>query len=1305
MDKLRAKVERWRLGEGSQGSRKVDSAQRYGSSTHVASKRTLPVAEMAGSSGEVINPTHNVLPDILNATIHGSHLQTAERIDNTYNFYGDNDVNQALQLLGNPKGCAWDPSRACLDGTRLIHIDAIVSWATSLEMEPATSGARILLVPGPAGSGKSALAHTICEQLDQKGLLVCSVFFDATGQQPTAEDFTVALILGLSSINDSVKKAIAEIIVENRTLASASALRQLKDIILPIMPKLPANRNFVVGIDALDEQPNPVTLQLLQEHVPRLPSTFRFVLTTRPTRQVMQYLENRPHIISFPHRLVGDTSNTDVKIYITFRLSKTNYSDTVSHGLLVAFIAKSEGLFLWAETVLNHIDNAFNHAAELSDIIAGASSYWTEAETAVVKLERLYEHILSKLEWKDRRFVEKFNIVVGALVTLQEPLSRHGLAALYSPDGITEDDVHGICMLIRPLLQNYSVDDKTQPIHLLHLSVQEYLIQRAPQPFRIDSGVHHDSLTRLCLLTIRRELTPENVPILGYSDGDWVWDVAEKRPEIPVLLSYSFQEALWYSIQHFDAHWGFVREKGNKRLTVLIHEIVVENPRPILEVVASTRSMIDIVSFQCKVLPHSSTSLAHARCRAKIYISLATCLLFQDRRMEALPLSQEAVELYATCNPANCLDFAVALEFATSLALLGDCLYGQDRVEEALPHVEEALAISRQLALTHTCEARPALVHSLGTKGDLLSEIGRHDEACEVELEVVDLYRQLLVDQPEKFQPPLAWALRKLAWNLVKCNKPEEAVTVTLEEIECRRKTISHEPDTRAHLHDSLERHARHLGDAKRLPEAHKAVQETLEIRRALADEDPKPHNQYLADSFHTAAIRFDNCGRAAEAIPFLCKAIAIYRQLVTNDPSTFEPSLSSSLHNHALYLDKIGRTAEVVECCQEVVDIRRRLVDNNPGKYNLDLANSLASLAIDLDNCGRAAEAIPFSCEAIAVYRRLAANDPCTFNRKLSKSLHNHGIYLYKIGRSVEAVEYCQEAVDIRRRLVDNDPGKYNPDLANSLLNFATCIDTCGRAAEAIPFSCEAIAMYRQLAENDPSILPRLCYSLHNHSSHLDAIGRTAEAVEYCKEAVDIWRRLVDNDPGKYNPDLASSLENMAHYLNDCGRIAEAIPFSCEAIALYRQLVANDPSASESGLSDALYSHSLYLDKIGRTAEAVGYCREAVDIRRRLVDNDPSKHNPDLADSLLYLAYYLYNCGRAAEAIPLSCEAIALYRQLVANDPSTFEPGLSRSLHHHAFYLDKIGRTAEAAECSQEAGEIKRRIAQSSPEEPDLVL
>ncbi|TFK20092.1 hypothetical protein FA15DRAFT_708384 [Coprinopsis marcescibilis] len=375
--------------------------------------------------------------------------------------------------------------------------------------------------------------------------------------------------------------------------------------------------------------------------------------------------------ITFLHPLVGDTSQADVKIFIVARLSTTDYHTTISPELLEAFITKSEGLFLWAETVLNHIDNTFNHAAELADIIAGASLYWTATETAAGKLEKLYEHILSKLEWGNHRFAEKYTIIMGALVTLREPLSRRGLAELYAPDGVTEDDVHQMCMRIHPLLQSYSKDDSSRPIRLLHLSVQEYLAQRAPPPFRIDYEVHNRRLVKLTLLAIRRELTPEKVPILGHSDGDWVWDVAEKEPSIPVLLRASLPEQLWYSIEYFDTHWRSLKEEADEEQTTLLCEIVVDNPRPLLEIVVSTRSMIDIALFQRKALPCGSLSLALARWRAKIYISLARCLEYAKRQADALPLLQEAVKLYAPHKDKG-LDSTVELEFSTCMTWLGN---------------------------------------------------------------------------------------------------------------------------------------------------------------------------------------------------------------------------------------------------------------------------------------------------------------------------------------------------------------------------------------------------------------------------------------------------------------------------------------------------------------------------------------------------------------------------------------------------------------------------------------------------------
>ncbi|TFK22224.1 TPR-like protein [Coprinopsis marcescibilis] len=1045
-------------------------------------------------------------------TLQNAHLQTADRISNTYNIHGESkviEVNEALRLLGNPKGCAWDPARACLDGTRVVHIEAITSWATSLEADPTTSGARILLVPGPAGSGKSALAHTICKELSRSGHLVCSVFFDHPGPQPTAEDFTVVLVQGLCTVGDPVKKAIAELIIQNKTLASAPASRQIEDLVLPIVANLPSTRTFVIGIDALDEQPNPAMLKLLRDYVPRLPSTFRFVLTTRPDPLVMQYLENRPHIISFPHPLVGDTSQADVKTFIVDRLSMTDYQATISSELLETFIAKSEGLFLWAETVLNHIDNTYDQAGELADIIAGASSYWTETETAAGKLEKLYEHILSKLQWKDPRFVKKYTIIMGALVTLREPLSRRGLAAVYSPDRIAENDVRGICMLIRPLLKDYSKDDPTRPIHLLHLSVQEYLVHRAPYPFRIDCEVHHNTLSRLCLLVVQRELTSAKVPILGYSDGDWAWDVTERGRDIPVILRQSLTEPLWYSIQHFNAHWRSLREEAGKENITLLREIVVENPQPILEVAASTKSKVDIISLQRKALPYGPPTLALARRMAKIYVSLGRCLYGATRDAEALPLLQEAVSLYTSYEDEN-LDTAVELEFAASLTWLGSCLYCLDRHDDALPHVEEAVTICRQLSLTHENKARAALAHSLETMGYVLDKLKRYDEANDVNIEALGLYRQLVVGHPEKFQHRLGLALRNLAWSLDGCGKHVEAVAVIQEEVELRRKMMEHDRRiSGADLARSLERRAKYLINAERTPEAVECSQEVVQICRWLVHDNPEEFNSGLADSLHNLANDLNDCGRVDEAIPFSCEAIEIYRQLVSNSPFTFEPDLAESLHNHASYTSKAGRITEAVGYRQEAVEIRQRLAHDNPEKSNPDLATSMHNLASDLDKCGRVDEAIPFSCEAIEIRRQLVANDPSTFEPNLANSLHSHALYTTKAGKITEAVGYSQDAVQIRRRLAHDNPEKFNAGLANSLHNLASDLYNCGQVADAIPFSCEAIEIYRQLVANDPSTFePDLANSLHNHAIYLEGLGRTEEAFECRREADDIRSR-----------------------------------------------------------------------------------------------------------------------------------------------------------------------------------------------------
>ncbi|TFK16804.1 hypothetical protein FA15DRAFT_606364, partial [Coprinopsis marcescibilis] len=170
-------------------------------------------------------------------------------------------THEALQRLSDPKGCSWNPLRICLDGTRTVHIQEISTWASDFAHSDMTlpasatvgSAARVMLVGGPAGSGKSALAHTICKDMDEKGILVSSFFFSQMGQNLTSEDFMAAFIRGLSGTNHQIRHRIGEILLEKPTMASASAITQFQGLVLPVLHLLPADRTFVVGIDALDE--------------------------------------------------------------------------------------------------------------------------------------------------------------------------------------------------------------------------------------------------------------------------------------------------------------------------------------------------------------------------------------------------------------------------------------------------------------------------------------------------------------------------------------------------------------------------------------------------------------------------------------------------------------------------------------------------------------------------------------------------------------------------------------------------------------------------------------------------------------------------------------------------------------------------------------------------------------------------------------------------------------------------------------------------------------------------------------------
>ncbi|KAG6827797.1 hypothetical protein H0H92_010432, partial [Tricholoma furcatifolium] len=87
----------------------------------------------------------------------------------------DIDLLSKLQVA---KNTGQTSSKACLEGTRVALLEQIYDWVED------PKGARVLLLSGAAGMGKSAVAHTVARDLENHGLAIAPFFaFDRSVQE------------------------------------------------------------------------------------------------------------------------------------------------------------------------------------------------------------------------------------------------------------------------------------------------------------------------------------------------------------------------------------------------------------------------------------------------------------------------------------------------------------------------------------------------------------------------------------------------------------------------------------------------------------------------------------------------------------------------------------------------------------------------------------------------------------------------------------------------------------------------------------------------------------------------------------------------------------------------------------------------------------------------------------------------------------------------------------------------------------------------------------------------------------------
>ena len=389
----------------------------------------------------------------------------------------------------DPPDSIGDDRPGCLGNTRKETLQSIYEWVDA-SMYP-----NILLLVGEAGIGKSTIATTVAGEYQKRGQLGCHMSFLRGRSHPGNVIQTIAYSLAVYS--QPIAESLVGQLKKNDNLL-LSNLRTKFDILLGEPLYTAANKtpeHILIVLDALDECGTPESrrdlIRVLRDDLPSLPPDFRFIITSRPEKDILTFTSlHSPsiRILDLDNRM--DESRLNVFTFIKHELEGLKSSETlrISQGYpwdegLQRLADTADGLFIWASTAIRFIceEKGFKRLELLKKLVDNGKT---------VDLNELYATILENaLEW-DSEAKGAFASVFSFILFGKSPLSDGDINGIL---GI--DTVPHILMHLRSLV----VYEPGNPITIRHASFYDFLVSSKGRPWFVDSEVQRAYIVSRCL--------------------------------------------------------------------------------------------------------------------------------------------------------------------------------------------------------------------------------------------------------------------------------------------------------------------------------------------------------------------------------------------------------------------------------------------------------------------------------------------------------------------------------------------------------------------------------------------------------------------------------------------------------------------------------------------------------------------------------------------------------------------------------------------------------------------------------------
>ncbi|GJJ11373.1 hypothetical protein Clacol_005605 [Clathrus columnatus] len=431
-------------------------------------------------------------------------IQTVIATANIDQANKNDKANELIQKHLPYESATWDPTLTCLKGTREDILQEIFTWVDHNREK------NVFWLAGLAGSGKSTIAHTVASALSSTNRLGGCFFFARHQSKRNEANLVMSTVAhGISAFAESVRDSLVTIINRNSNVAKGPLRRQFLDLVVEPLKSYSGKDPIVIVFDALDECATPAMredlLTILAHDSAQLPPNVLLFITARPERDI----EEAFSLTSKCHRcainLDSSTNIEDITIYVKHHLAKIASAKGIkgewpSELRRTEFVRRSTGLFIWAATACEFVRRSFSPEKALDRLVS--EELPTSATAAI---DSLYATALQAVEgWQDEDFIPAYQVVVGTIISLKNPLPSSIIEQLLGPE-LNGVSVNRVVSSLGCVLSG----SEDLPIRVLHPSFSEYLTSESrcknPDTY-IDVSQNHGRLSHSSLSLMNASL-------------------------------------------------------------------------------------------------------------------------------------------------------------------------------------------------------------------------------------------------------------------------------------------------------------------------------------------------------------------------------------------------------------------------------------------------------------------------------------------------------------------------------------------------------------------------------------------------------------------------------------------------------------------------------------------------------------------------------------------------------------------------------------------------------------------------------